>query len=201
MDRRHDLDFSFTLLICGEVCQSFQQAPARLRQDRFVSVSLRAPGLGGADVVERPGTLFANDPQVGIPPIRADEFDRRRHPRYCPTAGIAAIFRSGQSVGWARKKIFRQGEDWLSSSRPSSFTSSRPGCPTSTICGCSVERLSAQKTRRRTTCSKRNPRGWRPADPKRLGRRAAILRLHLSEVLPFPHSDQALRLLVSHRFF
>ena len=42
--------------------------------------------------------------------------------------------------------------------------------------------------------------GWRAADPQRMGRRAAHLRLHVPEVLPFPHSNPPLSQPLTHRF-
>ena len=62
------------------------------------------------------------------------------------SAAIVTIFPSGRSVGRAKKKISRQGEDSSYTSCPSSFISSSAACrkepskTTSTICGCLAER-------------------------------------------------------------
>src|ERR1700678_4337206 len=57
----------------------------------------------------------------------------------------------------------------------------------------SERRSSFEKGRGRATYPQCDPRGRWPADPQRLGRWAAFIRLHLPEVPPLPHSTPALR--------
>src|ERR1017187_4470314 len=52
----------------------------------------------------------------------------------------------------------------------------------------------------RNTYPQCDPPGRRTADPQRLGRRAALLGLHLPEVPPLPQSTPALSPPVTHRF-
>src|SRR5713101_1146501 len=58
----------------------------------------------------------------------------------------------------------------------------------------------SEKGHRGKTDPQCSPRGWRPLDTQWLGRPAALLRLHLPEVLPLPHSTPTLSPSVTHRF-